>query len=185
LTCTDADSDGYNDYACGGDDCDDNNAAIHPGATEICNGIDDNCDGVTDEGFDKDSDGYKTCGTAIDCDDNNAAIHPGATEVCGNNIDEDCSGADLKCECADNDHDGFRDKTCGGTDCNDNNNTVNPSAVEICDQIDNNCDGQTDEGDVCKKDDSGCSCASSSGSVASSGLLVLMALGLSWFRRRS
>jgi hypothetical protein len=49
--CTDADGDGYSPEggACGPIDCDDTNPAVHPGAPEVCNGRDDNCDGVIDE----------------------------------------------------------------------------------------------------------------------------------------
>src|SRR5262249_8608794 len=84
-TLVDADGDGYNSSV----DCNDNNASIHPGATEICDGIDEDCDGVLDNGFpDADGDGYASCGG--DCNDNNAAVHPGATEVC-NGIDDNCN----------------------------------------------------------------------------------------------
>ena len=93
-------------------DCNDTNAAIHPGATEACNGVDDNCNGQIDEGvtptFYRDADGdmhgdptmpvttYCTAPlhyvlTNDDCNDTNAAIHPGATEVC-NGVDDNCNG---------------------------------------------------------------------------------------------
>jgi len=123
----DADGDGYGDASAtatgvceaaagqvtNNSDCADGNAAIHPGAEEICaNKIDDNCDGKIDEACfdvwpDKDGDGYgdaKATATSVhvagpgqvmnngDCDDANAKAHPGAPEVCGNGIDDDCNG---------------------------------------------------------------------------------------------
>jgi hypothetical protein len=48
--CVDLDGDGYPSSQCGGTDCDDTNPAVHPGQAEICNGIDDNCSGMIDEG---------------------------------------------------------------------------------------------------------------------------------------
>jgi hypothetical protein len=94
-------------------DCDDTDAGVHPGATEVCNGDDEDCDGVADDGAestfyaDADGDGYGDAGVtdsacsagsgfvadATDCDDTSAAINPGATEVCdGADTDEDCDG---------------------------------------------------------------------------------------------
>jgi len=112
---TDNDGDGY-DIQCD-NDCNDNNAAINPGAAEICDNIDNNCNGGIDEGLnfrnyyiDNDGDGYGS-GAPV-----NSCQSPGANYV-----------------------------TQGG-DCNDNNAAINPGAAEICDNIDNNCNGQVDEG---------------------------------------
>jgi hypothetical protein len=99
-------------YASNDDDCNDSNSAINPGQNELCNSIDDDCDGTVDESCstttwyrDADSDGYgnpsiSTTATSkpsgyvsdkTDCNDSNASVHPGATEL-DNNIDDDCDG---------------------------------------------------------------------------------------------
>lgn len=89
----DADGDGYSRAV----DCDDTNPLIHPDRAEVANGVDDNCDGRTDEGslfYDDDGDGFcenEPCqprfpGDPIplggDCDDTQAAVYPGAPEIC-------------------------------------------------------------------------------------------------------
>lgn len=102
-------------YVSNKDDCNDGNAAVHPGADEVCNGIDDNCNNEVDEGYtlytffaDGDGDSYGNHSASIvscdnvapdgyvtddsDCDDENAAVNPGATEI-QNGIDDDCDGA--------------------------------------------------------------------------------------------
>lgn len=72
----------------GGDDCDDTDATIHPGAVEIPNdGIDQDCDGE-DLVTDGDGDGFPA---SEDCNDEDASIHPGATELI-NGVDDDCDG---------------------------------------------------------------------------------------------
>jgi len=95
AVCCDLDSDGFFGYQCDGDDCDDANADVYPGAPELEDGVDNNCDGTVDEGTnagDDDADGFSE--NEGDCDDNNASIHPDATDIPDNGVDEDCDGSD-------------------------------------------------------------------------------------------
>jgi hypothetical protein len=107
----DADGDGW--WA--GSDCDDANANAFPGAAELCDGVDNNCDGNTDEGInvtyytDADGDGFGVDGTEI----TGTCTQPPGTA------------------------------TQGG-DCDDADDTVYPGAPELCDGIDNNCDALID-----------------------------------------
>ncbi len=116
----DADRDGYASAdgpffpgELGGTDCDDNSAAVHPGAPEICNGIDDDCQGGIDDGLpnrslyfhDFDHDGFGNPDGSVlscdagpdlaldagDCDDTRGYVHPGAAETC-DGLDDDCNG---------------------------------------------------------------------------------------------
>ena len=80
---------GYSQSAQPGD-CNDNDANVNPAATELCDGIDNDCDGIVMAiEQDNDADGYRICDG--DCNDSNPNIHPGATEIC-NGIDDDCDG---------------------------------------------------------------------------------------------
>ncbi|MFN7143880.1 MAG: putative metal-binding motif-containing protein, partial [Myxococcota bacterium] len=97
-------------------DCDDNEPDSHPGADEVCDEIDNNCDGAIDEGLtftwyvDVDVDGFGDPATAIE-----ACEAPEGTV--GDN-----------------------------TDCDDTTSSAYPGNAEVCDEIDNNCDGAVDEG---------------------------------------
>ncbi len=123
----DADGDGYTSAEYAGDDCDDTNAAVYPGAPEVCDGVDNDCDGLADEEDpnldvttlitfyrDADGDGYgltsadgRACeapsGSCLidgDCDDDDPLSFPGAIDVPGDCIDQDCDGytGDQGCE---------------------------------------------------------------------------------------
>ena len=104
------------DHVADATDCDDGSAAVYPGATEVCNSVDDDCDGDVDDDdsslnvatgallprFDSDTYGSglspkMACSmpagyvaNADDCDDS-AGVNPGATEAC-NTYDDDCDG---------------------------------------------------------------------------------------------
>jgi len=171
----DADADTYGDpdqttdacvqpegYVDNHDDCDDDAASVHPSATEVCNGIDDDCnDYVDDEDpfvvapiwyADFDTDGFgalyfttEACEQPTgfvdnddDCNDIDPATHPGAPETdCEDPTDYNCDGS---VGYADVDGDGFA--AC--EECNDAVGAINPDADEVCDGIDNDCDGTAD-----------------------------------------
>ncbi len=118
-SCRDEDGDG----SCRQDDCDATTAAVSPSATELCNGVDDDCDGTTDEDdaadaatwyADADGDTHGdplvtrvACTTpaghvadSTDCDDTTAAVSPSATELC-NGLDDDCDGTTDEPDAAD------------------------------------------------------------------------------------
>ena len=147
LGSCDEDGDGYDATgACGGTDCDDTDASVNPGATEECDGIDNDCDGTVDEDdavdastwyADTDTDGYGDASSSdiacdqpsgyvadnTDCDDTVATTYPGATEYC-DGADNDCDGAideddavDVSTWYADTDTDGYGDASSSDIDC--------------------------------------------------------------------
>lgn len=141
CSCWDDDGDGFKDEDCGGDDCNDSDSSINPGATESCDGVDNDCNGSLGAGeVDSDTDGYMVC--EGDCDESfldGPLINPGVPEIC-DTVDNNCDGQ--VDEGFDQDGDGYA--TCGG-DCDDTDASINPGATEIqCDAIDQDCSGADD-----------------------------------------
>jgi hypothetical protein len=172
----DADGYGYTDdqvtdctpppyYSTKSGDCDDNNGKIHPGADELCDGRDNDCDGEIDENLaiapqyeDNDGDGHGALNgasvmakcpppgyapTRDDCDDTNPAVHAGATETC-NYIDDNC----------DERVDENVREICGVGMCARLAYTCTEPVMctpgeptpETCNGLDDDCDGEVDEG---------------------------------------
>jgi MYXO-CTERM domain-containing protein len=132
-------------------DCNDGDAAVRSGFSEVAgNGIDDNCDGVVDDGaWDPDGDGYTAEGG--DCDEADVTVFPGGAEV-ADGVDNDCDGVvDEGTSAWDGDGDGV---TPDGGDCNDTDGSVSPEAPEVGDNgVDDDCDGVVDEGSDRADDD--------------------------------
>ncbi len=127
-------------YALDNTDCDDSDRSIKPGTPELCNGRDDDCDQVVDEGFDEDGDGFSFC--LDDCNDNDPAINPTAEEKC-NGVDDNCDGVLGSDTIDEADDDGDGAPNCD--DCDPADPSVRPGTYELCDGKDNDCDGVIDE----------------------------------------
>ena len=125
----DSDDDGFGDadiyleaceapdrYVSNGSDCNDREDAVYPGAEEICDGLDNDCNGTVDDDLDVtfyvdvDGDGFGDPNQSVEA----CMVTPGLSPL--------------------------------AEDCDDSNSEINPLADELCDEIDNNCDGTVDEG---------------------------------------
>ena len=146
-------------------DCDDEDPNVFPGNEEECNGADDNCNDVIDEGFgDADNDGIADCVDTEECDgldnDGDGSVDEGFADTDGNGT-ADCVEEEI-CDGLDNDGDGQIDEDqdldgdgytwCGSddtaADCDDTDADINPGETEVEDDgVDNDCDGLVDEGD--------------------------------------
>ena len=178
---TDADADGFGDpgaevLACVAPsgtvtvafatDCDDGNAAANPDEDEVCDGVDNDCDGDVDIGaidevafyFDGDGDGYGDpsdvtldcspptgfVADSSDCADGDAAVNPAASEVC-DGVDNDCNGltdfddpgvTDAVVYYTDGDGDGYGDASTGSAACEQSSGTVTVDMATDCDDTD-------------------------------------------------
>jgi hypothetical protein len=147
-------------------DCDDAQSAVNPGADEVCNGVDDDCDGGADVPGtldvplyfpDRDGDGFGDpdgvsqgrcdafagwVDNDLDCDDDQPMFSPNAFDPPGDGLDQDCSGEDEACDV---DGDGFDAVICvapgsPADDCDDEAPDINPGKAEICDNgVDDDC----------------------------------------------
>ncbi len=166
-------------------------------STEVCDGVDNDCDQQTDEGIAAVPTtcgigacqrlGQSTCqsGEMVD------SCTPGtlSSETC-NGIDDDCDGTvddgvkNTYYRDADNDTFGNLNNTTqactlpqgyvsNNTDCNDSNPAVKPGATETCNNIDDNCDGQTDNGIASTPTSCGTgACASTGQSICQGGQII-------------
>ncbi len=172
IVVSEADLDGDGVTLCGGD-CDDEDAAVAPGLSEICDGRDNDCDPGTDEDGDADGDGWSVCGG--DCDDDDLDRSPGSDEVCDDGIDNDCDGLT----------DGA-DDDCGPEPDDDDSATTDDDDSATTDD-DDSTPAQGDDDDSSAAVGSGCQgCdgCSAAGGRRDRGALVLLGLFAMASRRR-
>ncbi len=185
----DGDSDGYGSsdpattrisctplpgYSLRATDCDDTRAGVSPGTPEVCDGLDNDCDGSPDfilgahDTEDDDLDGHAdlACPSGDDCDDRDPTSYPSALEICDLR-DNDCNdmvddGSAMGTWWIDRDGDTFGDDrstpvmSCApvrghatrGGDCDDSSAARRPGSTEVCDGSDDDCDGRIDEGSI-------------------------------------
>jgi hypothetical protein len=135
-------------YVADWSDCDDSNSAVNPMASEVCDSMDNDCDGLTDDDddsldgstgtayyYDMDYDGYGDMSMPVeacewvwglsengeDCNDGNGAINPMSTDITGDMFDQNCDGIDG----LDWDFDGYASISSGGDDCDDMDANLN------------------------------------------------------------
>lgn len=118
----DDDNDGFTEND---GDCNDFDANIHPNASEVCDYLDNDCDGLTD---DDDDSLDSTTGSEFYTDSDVDGFGDNGVE------------AVWACVQPENTSD-------NNTDCDDTSADVSPNATEVCDEIDNDCDGLTDDDD--------------------------------------
>jgi hypothetical protein len=192
--CVDADEDDRGvGVGCRGSDCDDSNRDVYEGATETCNGVDDDCDGMTDE---SNPGGGMVCSTGMSgacssgvtvCQSGGIVCQPNAATMsetcngidddCDSNVDEDASGATLTQVC----YDGPAGtagmgicmagvQTCAGGMFRSCIGQIQP-ATEICNGIDDDCDGTADDGNP----GGGLACSTGLGGACDAGAITCTA----------
>lgn len=163
-------------YVLNSDDCDDAQSASYNSAVEVCDGIDNDCDGAVDSDdsslsdventstyyVDVDGDGFGDADESkvacllmpgyvinnTDCDDGDRNINPLAHDTPADGVDQNCDGLDDSYPMVDADGDGYYARP-GYDDCDDSNAAVNPGISEVtANSIDDDCDGYDMAADV-------------------------------------
>jgi len=160
----DTDSDGFVDVACGGNDCDDSNAAINIDAAEICDGVNNDCDATTADGADEEWLGDACDGDDSDlCNEGVLACTAGAracTDVSGDTLDL-CNGRDEDCNPATADG---SDEEWLGDDCDGDDSDLCAEGEAVCSAGARACTDDTgDTLDLCNGADDDCNAATADG----------------------
>jgi hypothetical protein len=155
----DLDGDGHDALGYGGDDCNDEVDSIHPGAPETCNGVDDDCDSAVDENLTRQTScgvgecsgntGEETCTAGVWGGDTCDPLAGAVAEVC-DNLDNDCDGTvdeDLTqaTSCGEGACASTGEETCSAGAWVGDTCLPGLPSPETCDNVDNNCNGATDE----------------------------------------